>query len=532
MAGGKQTPRQKLIGLMYLIFLALMALNVSVEVLDSFALVNDGIEQTNRNFESKVDQVYGDFRQQEAISKEKVQPYYGEALRIKQLADSLVNNILDGRNEMIAQINEISKEEAADLNLLDMKKKDNYSFSSRFWMIDNSVDPSRPGGQGTRAYALRQHIEHFKASVISILDNHKLAEYVQLGLDVDGPFYLQDKTAEISWQQLTFDRVIPVAVATNMSRLVTEVRNAEFDAINMLYGAITADDYKFDEIAARVVPTSQIVLLGEHYEAEVFVAAYDSRQRPEITANRGSVSVADGGVGRLRIPATAEGAQTYNGVITLRQPGTNTPVSYPYNGSFIVQRPSVTVSADAMNVFYIGLDNPVSISVPGVPNERIRPTISSGGQLTSRGSGRYYVRIQPGTTEARITVNADIDGTSRNMGTSTFRVRTVPDPVAYIANRREGRISREELAVARAIIPRLENFEFDMNFEIASFVMATTVAGDFRPYRAESNVFTQEMLNVINTATRGQRFIFENIVTKPGPDGRTRNLAPITFTIN
>jgi hypothetical protein len=118
------------------------------------------------------------------------------------------------------------------------------------------------------------------------------------------------------------------------------------------------------------------------------------------------------------------------------------------------------------------------------------------------------------------------------MGTSVFRVRNVPDPVAYIGGRREGRISREELALARAIIPRLENFDFDMNFEIASFNMATQVAGDFRTYNTGGNVFSPEMLQVINNATRGQRVIFENITTRPGPDGRTRSLSPITFTIN
>jgi gliding motility-associated protein GldM len=531
MAGGKQTPRQKLIGLMYLIFLALMALNVSVEVLDSFALVNDGIEQTNRNFENKVEQVYADFRQQQAIAPEKVQPYFGQALVIQSMADSLAAFILDNRTEMIARINNIPEAEAAEMNLLDMKKKDNYSFSSRFWLMDNNNDPTRPGGQGTRAYELRERIENFKAAIIDILEEHNLAEFVQLGLDVEGPFYQQDRTSEISWQQMMFDRVIPVAVATNLSRLVTEVRNAEFDAINLLYSAITADDYKFDEVAARVVPNSQIVLLGDAFEAEVFVAAYDSRQMPEITANRGSVTVTEGGVGRLRIPATAEGPQSYSGVINIRPPGGGAPQPYPFSGNFIVQRPSVTVSADAMNVFYIGLDNPVSISVPGIPSDRIRPTISAGGQLTSRGGGRYYVRLQPGTTEARITVNADVDGTSRNMGTSVFRVRTVPDPVAFIANRREGRIAREELVVARGIIPRLENFEFDMNFEIASFNMATTIAGDFRTFRSESNLFTPEMIQVINNSTRGQRFIFENITTRPGPDGRVRTLSPITFTI-
>jgi hypothetical protein len=94
MAGGKQTPRQKLIGLMYLVFLALMALNVSVEVLDSFPMINEGLEQTNKNFEVKVDMVYRDFDQQKAISEEKVQPFYDQAQYLQVLANDLVNTLL------------------------------------------------------------------------------------------------------------------------------------------------------------------------------------------------------------------------------------------------------------------------------------------------------------------------------------------------------------------------------------------------------------------------------------------------------
>ncbi|MFO7997956.1 MAG: gliding motility protein GldM [Bacteroidales bacterium] len=528
MAGGKQTPRQKLIGLMYLVFLALMALNVSVEVLDSFPLINEGLEQTNKNFELKVDMVYRDFDQQKAISEEKVQPFYDEANQVRELANDLVEFIIEQRNLMVAELNDISPTEAADLNLHDLKKKDNYSISSRFWLREGVQEASLDGGRGTRAFELRERIENFKEEIAGIMATHNLTDFIQVGLDVEGPFYRQD--TEITWQQLMFDRVISVAVATNLSRLITEVRNAEFDAINLLYGAITADDFKFDQIEARVVPNSQIVLLNDHYEADIFVAAIDTRQNPEIFVGGRQIPTTDG-IGRLRIPATSTGPQTHRGIIRLISP-TGYPQEYPFTAQYIVERPSVTVSADRMNLFYVGVPNPVSISAPGIPTGNIRPVISAGGTLSRQSDGSYIVQVQPGTREINITVNAVVDGATRSMGTSNFRVRNVPDPVAFIANRREGRITREELLLARAIIPRMENFEFDLNFEIESFSMVTTMAGDVRTYRANGNQFTQEMIQVITNAGRGQRFIFENITTRPGPDGRVRTLSPLSFTIN
>jgi len=530
MAGGKQTPRQKLIGLMYLIFLALMALNVSRVVLDAFPHIDEGISQTNLNLNQKTETVMQEFLQQEIINPVQVRPFFEDAKEVRRLADELVSNINQLRAEMISTLDNIPVEQAATMNLIELKNKDNYSNSSRFWVQEFNQDPINTGGPGTRAYELRSKIEAYRASLLEIATKHGLQEAVTLGLNLEGPYHLPGTATAITWQQYMFDRVIPVAIATNLTRVITEVRNSEFDVINTLFGAIAADDFKFDQIEARVVPRSQIVLAGENYEAEIFVAAIDSRDEPTIIVEGRNIP-AEGGVGRLVIPASGSGQRTFSGVIRVTNPA-GIPVEYPFQSSFMVQRPYLTVSADAMNLFYIGVDNPVSVSVPGIPTENLRPSISTGATLTHLGGARYIVRVSPGVREVQISANAIVDGASRNMGTSRFRVRTVPDPVAQIAGRREGRISREELSLARAIIPRLEGFEFDMNFEIASFTMATTVGGDFRSFTGSGNTFTPEMMTVINTATRGQRFIFENITTRPGPDGRVRTLSPLTFTIH
>jgi len=530
MAGGKQTPRQKLIGLMYLIFLSLMALNVSRQVLDSFPLIDEGINTTNLNLNQKIETVMQEFIQQEVISPQKVQPYFDQAEEVRENAAQLVNEINQLRAEMLAVVDNITIEQADTLQLIDLQNKDKYSSSSRFWLTENNQNPLVMGGEGTRAYLLRQKVEEFRQRLLEIVTTHGLEEAVTLGLNLDGPFYLPQTRTEISWQQYMFDRVIPVAVATNLTRLITEVRNAEFEVINILFGAITAGDFTFDQIAARVVPRSQIVLAGDAYEADIFVAAFDSRQEPTIIVN-GQPIPTEGGVGRLRMPASGTGERTFRGVIRVTSPA-GIPQEYPFESSFMVQQPNITVSADAMNVFYLGVQNPVSISVPGVPTENIRPSVSAGGTLTHQGGNRYIVSVAPGTTgPLTITANAMMDGASRNMGSVSFRVRTVPDPVAYIAGRREGRITRDELGIARAIIPRLQGFDFDMHFEIASFTMVTSIGGDLRSFSGTGNSFSADMMQTINTATPGQRFIFENIVTRPGPDGRVRTLSPISFTI-
>lgn len=530
MAGGKQTPRQKMIGMMYLVLTALLALNVSVEVLDAFVLVNDGLEKTNKNFTAKVDQVYDDFNRQRAMSADKVEPYYTKAFEVKALADSLVNFILFSRAEMISTVDGIPIEQADTLRLIDLAKKDNYSGSSRYWVTEGNQDPTITGGAGTRANTLREMIANFKEEItLKVPENWR--PLLQLGLDLEGPFYGKDKVTEITWQQAMFDRVIPVAAATNLSRLVTEVRNAEFDVISMLYGAITADDFKFDQITARVVPSSHIVLLNDYYEADIFVAAFDSKQNPEVVVDGRPVESREG-VGKLRRQATAEGLQKYRGMIRVISPS-GVPQEYPFEGEYIVQRPAVTVSADAMNVFYMGVDNPVSISVPGVASENIRPVISgAGNQLVPRGRGQYTVRLgrdQNVNQPVRITVNALVDNQTRPMGTAEFRVRRVPDPYAEIAGQNEGTIAREVLAGA-PLIPRMRDFDFKMDFRITSFSMNTTVSGDFREFRSTGNVQTREMEEAIRRSTRGQRFTFDNIQAV-GDDGSTRNLPPMVFRI-
>ncbi len=532
MAGAKQTPRQRLIGLMYLIFLALMALNVSVEVLDSFPLINRSIEETNRNFEAKVDMVYYDFEEQRLnFSEDHVYPFHGEAIYIGELADSLVNYIRHHRTQMLALINGISFEEADTLDLIDSRRKDNYSISSRYWLVENSLEADeRAGGPGTRAYELREKISNLKYEIDSILSGHD--QSIKVALDVEGPFYVQDR--RVNWQQLTFDRVISVAVATNLNRLITEIRNAQFDAINMLFDLITAGQFRFDEVTARVVPKSEIVMTGGVYEADVFVAAIDTRQEPEITVQGiGRIPVTDG-TGQIRIPATTPGTHTISGEITVVSPA-GVRQAHPFRTQYTIQRPSATVSATNMNVFYTNIANPVSISAPGIPSENLRPEISSGSaNITRRPDGGYIVETEVPRQNVTIAVNAIIEGQMERLDEMEFRVLPLPRPEARIAGYDGGRVDRQILLRGGRIEASMgEDFLFaGVDWEVISFEMITFVAGEQRMARQTSgSEFTPDMERFLNDA-RPNQLVYFRTIRAVGPGGETRLLGDLSFNIN
>ncbi len=322
--------------------------------------------------------------------------------------------------------------------------------------------------------------------------------------------------------------------------MVAEVRNSESDVIAQLFSAVSADDYKFDEIAAKVIPKSNYILTGEEYEAQIFVAAYDSKQQPEIIVGSsvdtitfevlGNTVKVEGekGYGIYKVPAQSTGLKTYGGIIKVTSPS-GAMKAYPFEGEYIVAAPSATVSPTKMNVFYIGVDNPVRIAVPGIPQENVRPSISNGN-ISSKGRGEYIVRVSGGN-ECTINVSAKMGERSRSMGSFKFRVKRVPDPKAKIGGIASGAIGKAQLLAANAIIPTMEDFDFDLNFIITSFTMTLQVAGgDLVEAKSNSNKLTSEMISLIQDTKRGKKIFLEDIKAK-GPDGSNRNLSPINLKI-
>jgi gliding motility-associated protein GldM len=230
------------------------------------------------------------------------------------------------------------------------------------------------------------------------------------------------------------------------------------------------------------------------------------------------------GVVKLEIPAGAAGLKKYAGVVQVMDPS-GMPRNYSFKDEYIVAKPSLTVSATKMNVFYIGVDNPVSISVPGISNDQIQPAITVG-TLTPAPPGdnyNYIVRIPKGSSGATIVnVDAKFQDAVMKMGSAEFRIKRVPDPTPYIANVSGGPVDKNQLIGAGAIIPRMpEDFGFDLNFVIVSYTFTSVRSGDIFERPGRGNILTQEMKDFIQNAKRGTKVWLEDIIAE-GPDGNRR----------
>jgi len=182
-----------------------------------------------------------------------------------------------------------------------------------------------------------------------------------------------------------------------------------------------------------------------------------------------------------------------------------------------------------MNVFYAGLDNPVSVSVPGIAPSNVKVSITNGS--IQQGAEGYIVRPDKVGVNSVISVSATIDGITKEIGSTPFRVKRVPDPVASVAGKIEGVITKNELLAQQGVLAKIPDFDFQMNFTVTSFVVSTSKAGFVVDKATKGNRFSQEQSDLMKGLNPGNRLYIESIVVK-GDDGSVRNLPALSFKIN
>jgi len=181
-----------------------------------------------------------------------------------------------------------------------------------------------------------------------------------------------------------------------------------------------------------------------------------------------------------------------------------------------------------MNVLYIAVDNPLSISVSGAPAEKVSATISQGTLSKIKGSEYIAKPTTPG--EATVTVFAEIEGQKKNMGSMTFRIKLLPTPIAKVAGKASGSIDKNTLVAQQGVLADMEDFLFDLRYVVTQFTVGVTVQGMDKSETSNSAVFTPQQRQLLNGLTKGQRVFFTNIKAR-GPDG-VKDMRDINFTIN
>jgi len=504
MAGGKETPRQRMIGILYLVLLGLIALNVPENLLDAFKNIARSLDASTKNVNTSLQNTYSSFEEKVKAQPDK-KKYYDAAKQATAMTDDLSKYIDDLKAEL--------KEKGGGINpeIDDINARDNLDISSEV-MIN-----------GKKADVLKEKIEATRAKLLQLLG--KDAEGVNFSLNADAPKAnagMQQK----SWQQAYFGEGVPLgATITTLAKIQADTKNAENEVVKKLYSNVDKAEVTLNAFRAVAVAPSSYVLAGQQFKADIYLTAYDSHTNPTITVGGSAVPTKDG-IGTYTTTASGEGKHTMSGVLVVKAVDGGPDKRYTFSQDYMVARPSAVVSPDKMNVLYIGVANPVSVSAPGVPTSSLNVSMS-GGSISGSG-GHYTVKVS-NVGAAKITVTGE---KGMVLGASDFRIKRIPDPKAQFGGKSGGSTSAANLRAQDRLFAKLDNFDFDAKFNVTRFtVLIIKPRQDAIIYSGSSGELTGAMKSALNTVTPGTTVVFKDIVAV-GPDGTPRGLDAIVLSAN
>lgn len=522
MAGNntKLSPRQKMINLMYIVLTAMLALNVSSDVLNGFRQVEEGLGRTTSTAAVRNDALYqqlADFNEQ---NPEKGGVWYNESLELRDQTSKLYNYI-DSLKLLIAR-----KADGKDVDLKNIKSQDDLEAAS-YVMLSPSM---RHGGR------LRESIDNYRTYVSALMPDSVKRATVEECLSTK----VNTRTEQINpivWETTLFENMPVVAAITILTKMQSDVLYVENLALNTLITNIDASDVRVNKLDAFVIPNSKNIMRGSKYSANIVLAAIDTTQVPNIYIDGKQLPQSNNGL--YEVVCGSTGVFDFAGYLEVPH-GDGTMTRHDFSSSYTVVEPTATVSATMMNVMYAGIANPLSISVPGIPNNAVQATMTNG-TLTRTGD-LWEARPTTVGEDAVITVTATIDGHSQTVATTSFRVRRLPDPTPYIpykdANGQEQHykggkpFSKGLLRGATTLGAAIDDGLVNVTFNVTSFELVTfDQMGNALLEKSEGANFSKRQNDAINRLSRGKRFYISNIKAI-GPDGVTRDLSPIEVIVN
>jgi len=511
MAGGKQTPRQRMIGILYLVLLGLIALNVPDSLLDAFRNIKDSLDKSSDNVTTGLKDTYTSFENSTLKDQPaRAKPIYDRAKQASAVSKALDAYVQALRDTLVAEGGGINP------SINDVDGRDNLDISPRIMITHKKGEE------------LKQKINETREKLLSLL-NPKDRAGVNFSLNTDDPKQSGGNIHK-DWQEAYFGDGIPLgATLTTLAKIQTDNKNAENEVVKKILAEAQKAQVNLDQFAAVAVAPTSYVLVGQPYTADVFLTAYDSKLTPNITVNGSPLSV-DAGKGKYSGSTSSEGLHTWSARINVKQTdGTTKSYDTPPQ-TYMVARPSAVVSPDKMNVLYIGLPNPVSVSAPGIAKENLRLSMS-GGSIS--GSNGHYIATVSSIGTATINVSGELTkGKTSFLGASIFRVKRIPDPKAQFAGRSSGSTSAANIRAQDRIFAKLDNFEFDAKFNVTRFtLLIAKPRQDAVILSASGNELTSQMRTFLNNVTPGTTVVFKDIIAV-GPDGTQRGLDSIVLTAN
>jgi len=511
MSGAKNCPettRQKMIGMMYLVLTAMLALNVSSEVLEGFTMVDNSLHTTINSTTVRNEDLFNEFEYLYKQNPAKVKEWLDKALLVKQKSDSLYNYIQNFKYDIIKMVDNGD----ADPEARRVINKENYDAPGEYALVK---------GNGK---ILKRNIESYRNFLISLSENSPAKKKMYATVFSTAP-----TKSGTPWEYAIFEMMPVSAVVTVLTKYQSDIRMAEAEVIQYLKSQTDVSDFRVNKIEAMVVPNSRYVIRGSKYSAQIVLSAIDSTKTPQYFIGNALIPN-----GKYEVNCSKSGTFNYSGYILLAG-NDGTVRKFPFSSDYIVGEPSATISNEDLNVVYRGIDHKFSISVPGVAAENISVRVS-GATIQKTTGGKYIIRpTQDG--EINIAVYAKVEGKEILMGNSSYRVKYLPDPKAYLQYVDAGGITRliqdgnlnkrllrgENVAIVASYG---EDELIQAKFNIISFSMLTV----FGSVETSGSRLNNRQISDIDRLEGGDYITFKNIKAV-GPDGKIRNLGLIQVQI-
>ena len=511
MGGAKncpETPRQKMIGMMYLVLTAMLALNVSTDILNGFRLVDDSMHFTLDATEIRNKEMMQDFQAAAELNEQKNGEWYHKAQLLQQKADSIYNYIEDFKSNI-----------AILADGKDFKKflEENPGVGARVTNIN-----ARDQLDVTAQYALNEgHGEvlknmfvDYREFLIDLTKNarfpqgEKYTEFQQMfsvagGVNADGD--------SITWEQIIFEGMPVGASITVLSKMQLDIRSAQSEMILYLRDQTDAGDIRANKLEAFVVPNSRNVIRGGKYVANIVLAAIDSTAKPDYYVDGQKI----GSDGRYEVLATGLGLKKYKGELVLPSAVEGEPpITIPFESDYSVMEPSVTIANTDLNIMYSEYDNKFSISVPGIPNDKVKVSVS--GASAQQRSGMWIINPSANAKEVSISVSAEVDGKMQSMGTSKYRVKPKPNPSVYFktgnSEIESGKVSRNAILNPASTVVASYGPDglLELKYTVTSFTLMVNNIGT----QSNGNKFTKQQIEQLSKLKQGSTINIVDVKVK------------------
>ena len=495
-----------MINMMYLVLTALLALNVSSEILNAFKTVNRSLENTN----TQVDKSTGTIMK--SLQEKTTKPETAERANIWLPKANNVVSISKKLYDYIGGLKTRILEEAGGVG----KKEDNLEIVTNL-MVKK--------GEGKKLVAM---LNQYKNDVLAVDPAIKAEFENSLQIDVTNPPGRDGKTKP--WEIAYFNMVPTVAGLTILSKFQNDVKTAENKVVAYCHSKVGEVDVVFDSYAAIIGQNSNYLMPGQELVIRAGVGAYSKAAKPTISIGNTNVALGEEGFAEFKTTAQGTGNRTVPVKITYFNQITGKEETKEVNVEYTVGSANASIALDKMNVLYIGVDNPVSIAASGGGDDKVQATISGGnGSLSRVGNGKYIARVGSVTDNCVITVSVD----GKVAGSAQFRVRTIPQAQAYVGGQPSGaNISAGAFKAQGGVGAGIKDFHFELSYDVVSFTFTCdTDDGDIVSVPSGGAAFTGAVRSAINTHVKADKLVTIDNIRVRGPDGRTSPAPSLIYYI-